>query len=543
VLRAGRPGTRRLRRGAQRGVILIALVVVYAAVASLLTPLDMGHGPVAEIRYVVPLIAVGAVLAGVTISILWRMARPVAIVALLLLLVTNYLHLGFLAQRGDRTKPWWPPTTYRYLVDVFNDFETGNDQLIGLLRKLPPGTTVRLSPGYMAYPAMFYVPELCYCDQLSEDKRIRPDLRRELPDYLFKDRVEPEVWLASSRILGYQWRESEGIEGFGAVEQEHETHRYQVQATLSLPDRYLIKPEVPTHFFAAWRQDWVQFFFMVALALDGSELSNDPALAVDPTDADALCRQGMACAYVGRESKAIAWLEEGLRVDPDHAELHFKLGQVLLHREGAQEDEQAIRQAARQFELAAQLAPDEHWRAWGSLGSARIKLGRLRNAQGRLAEAQQCMAEARRSFLAALAIKPDWPMAYFNLGYIAKLEGDDARAIERFQEALEVGPKYVPAHVNWGAILFEHGQIDEAVAHYRTALRIAPKHLQAHYALGQALLARAQQKQDAGDGDDAAVDRAEGIEHLRTALAMIPADSDMAKEIRRTFREDLGVEP
>ena len=55
------------------------MVLIYTIAAALATPPDMGKGPAAEMRYVVPLIAFGAVLGGMALVLLWRIGWPLAI--------------------------------------------------------------------------------------------------------------------------------------------------------------------------------------------------------------------------------------------------------------------------------------------------------------------------------------------------------------------------------------------------------------------------------------------------------------------------------
>jgi len=233
--------TRRLRPLALRGCILVGVTLLYVVLAAALTPWDMGKGPFAEMRYVVPLVAVGSAVGSLALVILWRSLPALAPAVAGVLLMSNVLHLGFFADRNDGTSPWWPPTLYRYVQEIFNDYESGDEAMIAMLKKLPPGTTVRTWPTYMTHPAMFEVPALHYCDQLTETKEIDEDLRGQLPDYVFVERARPQVVLVPARYL------SEALyvlnERFGAGS-------YELRKSLPPDWHYTSKPEIPARFFS-----------------------------------------------------------------------------------------------------------------------------------------------------------------------------------------------------------------------------------------------------------------------------------------------------
>ena len=89
---------------ALRGWTLVVLTLSTLLTAAVLLPPDMGKGPMAEMRYVVPLLAVGAAMGGVALTILWIALRPAAPAAALLLMATNWLYFGFFAA-ALRTAP------------------------------------------------------------------------------------------------------------------------------------------------------------------------------------------------------------------------------------------------------------------------------------------------------------------------------------------------------------------------------------------------------------------------------------------------------
>ncbi len=520
-------GMRPIRRWARRGGILVAVVVVYAVTAAALTPSDMGKGPVAEIRYVVPLIAVGSALGAAALAVLWRLVRSstplgflVPSATCLILLGTNLLHLGFLADRADQTGPWWPPTWYRYVAEVFCDYETGNEATIRLLRGLPDGTTVRIWPPHLVYPAMFYVPALHYCDQLKQSKRIRLDPTRNvggdsvgdvggdsvgdvggdsvgdvLPEYLFVEESQAEVFLVASPFLRQKLAELYFRRG---------PDSHVLTDVLAPYWNYTSKPEIPARFFSAPEGDWLRHQGTAVLVRTGSPLADD--LATDPKDADALCRLGVALMSAGQSEAAAVCLHEALQIDPDHPESHVQLGHFLM-KSGEN------LQASKHLRAAVRAAPG-NWATHLNLGTVLFRLRRIE--------------PAKQEFLAALELKPDFAAAHYNLGNIALRRESLEEAIVHYRAAVRAQGDYPKAHVNWGNALWQQGKIREAMDHYRQALQIRPHMVQASVQLGIALHAL-------GDKEAAAAE-------IRKALQKVPPDSPVADQIRQKLQELSGPE-
>lgn len=479
--------TRRLRPWAARGGVLTAAVLAYLVTAAALTPSDMGQGPVAEMRYVVPLVAVGCAVGGLTVGLLWRISRPLAAAVLLLLIGTNLLHMGFLAKRDDLANPSWPPTLYRYVADALSDYPTGTEAMVELLGDLPEGTTVRTWPAHLVYPAMFYLPKLHYCDQLTESKPIRADLGR-LPDYLFVELSRAEVIVVAIPELRQKLAELY----FRLGPDSHELKR-----VLAPYFNYTTKPEIPARHFSAEPDDWVRFPGIAVLVRSGSPLAELPALRVDPTDADEICRMGKALLDSGDLPAASARLDQALRVDPHHPQANLYLGRLSMEQA---ENSKAI----RHLEAAIRADP-ENWGAHLNLG---IVLARLRRIE-----------PARRQFHEALRLKPDEAVAHYNLGNLAQSQpGGYDQAIAHYEAALRLRPQYAAAHANWATALYRRGQTEEAVEHYRHALRIQPNMVDTQVNLGVALEALGRKE--------------EGIAEVRKALKMVRSDSVRADRIR-----------
>jgi serine/threonine-protein kinase len=96
--------------------------------------------------------------------------------------------------------------------------------------------------------------------------------------------------------------------------------------------------------------------------------------------------------------------------------------------------------------------------------------------------------EALRFCTAALAIRPDSPGAYLNLGAALVALGDLDQAINALTRALQLDPGSAAVHANLGSAWQKKGQLERAVRAYREAIRLQPTLVQAHVNLGNALL-------------------------------------------------------
>jgi tetratricopeptide (TPR) repeat protein len=221
-------------------------------------------------------------------------------------------------------------------------------------------------------------------------------------------------------------------------------------------------------------------------------------------------------------------LDEGMRRHPDHALLRVVLGELELeeeHYEAARvafeqalelgADVQAVRsglartynaegiacgddaaddRAIFAFKRASDLDP-----AWSgpmvNLGVAFARLGRQRRA--------------RSCYERAIAVEPDNPVAFFNLGNLLRDQRDPAGAIECYERVLELSPEYPGVRAALADALADQGRYPRAIALYREAIDTEEETAQLWGNLGLALIAE-------GDED-------EGEHCLRRSLELDPA--------------------
>jgi tetratricopeptide (TPR) repeat protein len=108
------------------------------------------------------------------------------------------------------------------------------------------------------------------------------------------------------------------------------------------------------------------------------------------------------------------------------------------------------------------------------LGESQIQLAKLDEAERHLRE--------------ALRLKPDLPMANYDLGVLFEARGDAARAADAYEAELKVSPRTYQAHFNLAKILSRAGRINDAVRHFRAAVEQNPSFGSGYLYLAKALL-------------------------------------------------------
>ena len=98
------------------------------------------------------------------------------------------------------------------------------------------------------------------------------------------------------------------------------------------------------------------------------------------------------------------------------------------------------------------------------------------------------LEEAFKSFQKAVALKPDYAEAQYNLGVTIHELGQVDSAIKCYERALAIQHAYPNAHNNLGQILLESGQPDAAMSHFEWAVAYQPEFSEAHNNLGSSLL-------------------------------------------------------
>jgi len=94
--------------------------------------------------------------------------------------------------------------------------------------------------------------------------------------------------------------------------------------------------------------------------------------------------------------------------------------------------------------------------------------------------------KAIREYIAALQIKPEFPLTLNNLARAFFKQGHTDDAIQICKVILEIMPAYENAHINLGDIYMKLGSIDDAIKHYQAAVKLRPDLAGIHFKLGLA---------------------------------------------------------
>jgi tetratricopeptide (TPR) repeat protein len=211
---------------------------------------------------------------------------------------------------------------------------------------------------------------------------------------------------------------------------------------------------------------------------------------------DVLAKQGAAAQeQVKKQNEEKAKFE--------NMKTHFNAGAALLTQERQAHDDlikapadqrdalkQKVKdlsdQAATEFTAANQAASDKDPNKaliWGNLGQAYDLAGRN--------------DEAAQAYQQAIALKPDNPDYYNNLGNVLAKQDkiDDARAA--YTKSAELDPtKAAVAWRNFGITLYNANKLKEAVEPLKKATDLDPKSAQAWYLLAAALVGSMETKKE-----------------------------------------------
>jgi tetratricopeptide (TPR) repeat protein len=177
---------------------------------------------------------------------------------------------------------------------------------------------------------------------------------------------------------------------------------------------------------------------------------------------------GKALRDVGATEQAVAVLRAGQDRYPGDFWLNHDLAFVLATKVKPPQREEAI----RFYTAAVALRPQSP--------GVYINLGDALREQGRLDEA---VAAARR----AIALMPEYATAYMNLGTALGQMGRLDEAVAALRKAIELKPDAAGAHGNLGTALDNLGRWEEAVASHSRAIALRPDHATLYHNLGVTL--------------------------------------------------------
>jgi len=223
-------------------LLVVGLAMVTVTVA--FSPQPVSKSLVADMRYLVPLIALGAIPSATALVLVWRSFKPVALAIAALVIFSNILHLGFLGGFNGFLEPRGVTCTlclYARETTIGNR-TTVAESVINHIENLPRDAELFVHPGYMSYPAMYYLPDREFCCQIDEQHPLRDDLREALPSRVYWERAAPVHGLINDKppptntgpltIMG------------------HRLGNYSIVGVIDMPSKDCSRPEIPWHAFA-----------------------------------------------------------------------------------------------------------------------------------------------------------------------------------------------------------------------------------------------------------------------------------------------------
>ncbi len=157
---------------------------------------------------------------------------------------------------------------------------------------------------------------------------------------------------------------------------------------------------------------------------------------------------------------AIPLLNEAIKIDPRRADLHATLGESYF-------TVGKVPEAFEEFKSLLELDPSA--RSYAFMGLYYRHLGRFD-------EAKQYLNQGLKADANNLPI-------LFNLGFIAKKQGDYARAEQYFGRALRLDPNYADALFEMGGLKLEQKKFAESIPFLRRCAQVTTKPAPAYYKL------------------------------------------------------------
>jgi tetratricopeptide (TPR) repeat protein len=209
----------------------------------------------------------------------------------------------------------------------------------------------------------------------------------------------------------------------------------------------------------------------------------------NPRDGEARLFLGSILAEDGRASDATLQLREAVRLMPRSAVAHNALGEAfnlagdLKSARGEFEQATALdpRFAEAHANLALVLLPaGESEAAASHLDRAIAIFGNSPDAahphylRAKIYTERDETEKAQAELKQAVALRPDFPEAWSDLGQAKKTLLDDDGAFAAFQRAVELDPENAVSQYRLGAEYLRRGEARQAVGHLRESYRLAP---------------------------------------------------------------------
>ncbi len=183
-----------------------------------------------------------------------------------------------------------------------------------------------------------------------------------------------------------------------------------------------------------------------------------------PENARAWSGLGQAYDDAARYNDALRVCNRALALDP-RTNL-FDSATIYCNRGLARAGLGRLTEAIQDYDMAIALKPDYDL-AYNDRGLACAKMGRL--------------ADAIRDYDKAIALNPEYAQAYESRGIAYARSGRPADALRDFDQAVALNPEYAEAYYNRGNACLDANRNSEAVADYNEAIALKPDFAIAYY--------------------------------------------------------------
>ncbi len=283
------------------------------------------------------------------------------------------------------------------------------------------------------------------------------------------------------------------------------------------------------------------------------------AAAIEPDHADLQFNLGLVLLRTGRAKDAVPHLQKAIQLDPAAEGPRLQLAIAL---KGLNQTQQSAKvyQDVRQTEQANLLknqfttegAKANQLLASGQADQAAEVYRQMLQVQPRDAHTYYNLSLAldmagkfpaeRQALETAIKLDPTLAQARSKLGILDMSQGHPDDAIQNFKKAIELDPQLTEAQLNLATIYDGRGQVKEAESLLRQAIEEDPKYAQAHFSLGM-VLAQQQRFPEAGDELQTAVSLDGSNLDAQTALAEVQAREGKSESSIAILRKVVAARP
>jgi cellulose synthase operon protein C len=247
--------------------------------------------------------------------------------------------------------------------------------------------------------------------------------------------------------------------------------------------------------------------------LDGAQKLNDAVLRNKPNDVDALVERGQIQIAKGRLANAVAALQTAIKSDPNNGPAYYQLG-IAYDRDRRPEE------AAKAWQDAVRHRPDlvDAQRALALVALRKGDMIGLETYASQMVSLQpaspdgyalRALSHIRRLQLAqsdsdiqkAIAVAPQSPVGYLQLGNLMLARKDYRPAERAYQDALQRDNSYVDALRGLMNTYFTENQPQRAFDAARVQIAKVPDNSILYDVLGTALFDHKRRKQDVEDAE------------------------------------------